>query len=87
VAVIFINSAPKYIESIRNAVTAEDAAALRQAAHKLKGAAANLSLLQLSETAGMIESDAVAGDFEKAGHLLPKLKLQFEQSVNALGEI
>ena len=87
VAVIFISSAPEYVESIRAAVTAQDAVVLRQAAHKLKGSTANLALPLLSETARMIESYAGVDDFEKAAHLLPELELQFEQALNALREM
>jgi CheY-like chemotaxis protein/HPt (histidine-containing phosphotransfer) domain-containing protein len=87
VAAIFIDSAPEYIESINKAVAENDAVALRQSAHKLKGSAANLALALLSETARMIESDAKAGDFEKAGKLLPELELRFEQAVMAIREL
>lgn len=87
VAAIFCDSAPEYIESIRTAVTVRDAIILRQSAHKLKGAAANLSLVPLSEIARMIETGAEIGDLERAVQLLPELELRFEQAVNALREM
>ncbi len=86
VATIFIDSVPEYIKSIRNAVAAKDAVALRHAAHKLKGSAANLALPQLSEIARMIESAAEAGDLEKGRDLLQELELQFGQAEDALRE-
>jgi CheY-like chemotaxis protein len=82
----FIKSAPEYIESIRNAVAAEDAIKLLQAAHKLKGSAANLSLQLLSETSRMIESEAGRGDFESARLMMPDLELQFKLAEDALRE-
>ena len=84
VATIFVDHRQEYIESIRKALAASDAIALRASAHKLKGAAANLALPLLSETARMIESHAEAGDLEKAAELLPEQEQRFEQAVDAL---
>jgi HPt (histidine-containing phosphotransfer) domain-containing protein len=84
VATIFIDSAPEYIKSIRNALDAFDSVALRQSAHKLKGAADNLALSSLSKIAGRIETIAQTGDFEINRQLLPELELQFEQAEIAL---
>jgi PAS domain S-box-containing protein len=89
VATMFIDTAPEYIESIRNAVAAQDAALLLQSSHKLRGAAANVSLPLLTEIAGMLESIAESGNIEKAGQLLllPELEFKFEQAVKALREM
>jgi len=87
VAAIFMESAPKYIKSIQAAQAASDAVALCQWAHVLKGAAANISLPLLSEIAGMIESNAETGAFEKAGQLLPELELRFEQAQYVVKEM
>jgi pentatricopeptide repeat protein len=73
VATIFVDHRPEYIESICKALAASDAVALCASAHKLKGAAANLALPLLSETARMIESHAEAGDLEKAAELFQQL--------------
>jgi two-component system sensor histidine kinase TorS len=83
---IFINSAPEYGRSIRSALTARDAVALRASAHKLRGAAGNFSLKLLSESAHIIEAAAEAGDIEKAAGLLPELEQKLEQAVAALRE-
>jgi HPt (histidine-containing phosphotransfer) domain-containing protein len=84
VAAIFIDHRPEYTESIRGATAACDTGALRQSAHKLKGAAVNLSLPLLAETAGAIESAAAAGDLKKTVELFPELELRFEQAVEAI---
>jgi CheY-like chemotaxis protein len=87
IAAIFIDSASEYIELIRKAVAALDAVALRQSAHKLKGAAANLSLSALSDIASMIESFAEIGDLEKAAEMLPELEQRAEESVQELKDV
>ena len=87
VASMFIGSTREYIDPIRNSLAARDAIVLRQSAHKLKGSAANLSLPLLAETAGMIESAALAGDFEKAAQLLTELDLRFEQATDAITDL
>lgn len=87
VATMFMDNAREYIDPIRNSLAARDAVVLRQSAHKLKGSAANLALPLLAETAGMIESVALAGDFEKAAQLLTELDLRFEQATDAITDL
>jgi PAS domain S-box-containing protein len=86
-ATLFISSAPNYIEPIRAALAAGQATALRKAAHKLRGAAANLTLYALSDTAQSIESCAVSGNLEQAGLLLPEIEKRLEQAVAILQEL
>ncbi|MEI6704404.1 MAG: Hpt domain-containing protein, partial [Deltaproteobacteria bacterium] len=74
----------EYMEAILTTIAAQDPVALRQAAHKLKGGAANLALPQLSETARMIEFHAIEGDLEKAAELLPELEQKLEQAAEAI---
>ena len=82
VAIIFCESAPNYRESLRRALAADDTPELRRAAHKLKGAAANLSLSSLSEIAERME--AGSGDPERGVKLLPELEQKLDQAVAAL---
>ena len=84
VATLFIKTSPEYIDSIHLALAAKDAEPLRKSSHKLKGAAANLALLQLSESAGIIESAAAAGDLGKAEVLLPNLEQRLGEAVAEL---
>jgi len=84
---IFIESSPKYILPICTSLSEGSAVALCKSAHKLKGAAAVLSLPLLTETARRIESMAEAGDIEKAGHLLPELEQQCAQAVKVFQEL
>jgi len=87
VASVFVENSPEYVEAIRAALVAEDASALRQSAHKLKGAAATMALQQLSEIAALLEEFAGTGGMEKATDLLPELLKRYEQSVEALREL
>ena len=84
VASVFSSSAPGYVEAIRTAVTAGEAVAVQQIAHKLKGAAANLALPLLEESARMIESYAKSGNLESAGLLLPELDKRLAAALAAV---
>ncbi|MDD5285208.1 MAG: ATP-binding protein [Desulfuromonadaceae bacterium] len=84
VAAAFITSAPEYMAAIHNALAARDTILLSESSHKLKGAAANLSLPMLSESARMLESYADDGDMSKADELLPLLERQLEEAVEIL---
>jgi signal transduction histidine kinase/CheY-like chemotaxis protein/HPt (histidine-containing phosphotransfer) domain-containing protein len=52
---VFLEDLPVRLAAIKDAVTARNAVALREAAHGLKGAAANLSADGLFEAAGVLE--------------------------------
>ncbi|HIJ96614.1 MAG TPA: GAF domain-containing protein [Desulfuromonadales bacterium] len=86
-AAIFISSSSDYRAALRAAVTTEDAAALRQAAHKLKGAAGNFSLPHLFECAKSIEDFADADNLAAATALLPELEQHLVQAVKALQKL
>jgi PAS domain S-box-containing protein len=84
VALIFISSAPEYIGAIRKAAAEGDSGSLRHSAHKLKGAAANLALPLLCETARLVEINAKNGQLEKAAELMPELELKLKQALEAI---
>jgi HPt (histidine-containing phosphotransfer) domain-containing protein len=86
VATIFVNYASEYIDEICSALTAGDARALVESAHKLKGAAANLALPILSDLARIIELHAKDGDLEKGAEMLPELENRLAQAVKILEE-
>jgi PAS domain S-box-containing protein len=87
IATIFMENAPEYIEEIRIALADQDAGALRQSAHKLKGAAATMALPQLTETAYLLEEIAESDEMARATGLLPELVKRFEQALEALKEL
>jgi len=84
VAAMFVLGVPEYLAEIRTTMAAGDTRALVESAHKLKGAAANLSLLQLYETARAIEKSAAAGCLAQSEQLLPELALRFKQAKDVL---
>jgi len=84
VAALFVRGIPEYLAEIRTTMTAGDTRALGESAHRLKGAAANLSLLQLYETARAIEKSAAAGGMAQSEQLLPELVLRFDQAKDVL---
>jgi HPt (histidine-containing phosphotransfer) domain-containing protein len=86
VAVLFVKHGQEYLHAIYGAVSAEDCEALRQAAHKLKGAAANLALVQLCDVAASIEAAAKTGNVEQASGLVSKLDIVYHQAVSAIEE-
>jgi HPt (histidine-containing phosphotransfer) domain-containing protein len=63
---IFIDGAPRYLEGIRAAIDAGDAAALQRSAHALKGAAANFDAAELVAAARRFEAMGREGDLAGA---------------------
>lgn len=61
------------LAQIKQAVAQEDSEALRQAAHKLKGSAANLAAEPLRQACSALEYSARQGDANLAGSLLEEL--------------
>jgi PAS domain S-box-containing protein len=71
---LFLTDAPKRLEAIRAAFAAKDCEALGQAAHALKGSAANFGAAQLVGTLAQVEAHAKTREFEKALTYLPALE-------------
>jgi HPt (histidine-containing phosphotransfer) domain-containing protein len=64
-----------------------DSEAVRQSSHKLKGAAANLSLPKVAETAALIETAAKSNTLYTAGQLMPELEHRFSLARIAVHEL
>jgi two-component system, sensor histidine kinase and response regulator len=77
VVACFLEDAPRLIEGLKEHVRAGDGAAARAQAHGLKGAAANVGGVALSETALAVERAGQAGRLEAIEALLPELERQF----------
>ena len=58
---LFLDDAPARMRAMRRAIGAGDAAALREAAHALKGAAANFAAAPVVEAAGRLEAQGKTG--------------------------
>jgi CheY-like chemotaxis protein/HPt (histidine-containing phosphotransfer) domain-containing protein len=86
VAAIFLQHGPKYLRDICTAVSAGDSIALLRSAHKLKGAAANLTLVRLRDSTASIEAAARTGNIEQAASLIPELNIVYDQAATAMKE-
>jgi HPt (histidine-containing phosphotransfer) domain-containing protein len=72
------------IGQIRAAVAATDAAALVQAAHRLKGSALNLGCPAIARTAGELEALGRSATTGSAAPLLERLEAEFDATLDAL---
>jgi PAS domain S-box-containing protein len=63
---IFLDNAPQWVEDIRGAVVAGDAARTRRGAHLLKGAAATLEAVEVADAARRLEECAAGVDLNAA---------------------
>ena len=75
----FLSSAVDYLAAIREGAAANDAEALRQAAHAFKGAGANIGAQKLAELCGQLEALGETGRVDGAIKCLEQLRLEFEQ--------
>lgn len=75
----FIEDAEEQIDALHKAIADHDGESLRREAHKIRGAAANLTASALAEAAGSIEALAESQEFEEATERLEKLKQEFER--------
>jgi CheY-like chemotaxis protein len=68
-----------YLENILAALALQDADKMKTEAHTLKGAAANLGLLRISEAALKLENLGRAGNLTEASDVLKQLKGHYQQ--------
>ena len=73
----FLEDAPRLIDSLKEHIRSGDSAAAGAQAHGLKGAAANVGGVALTETALAIERAGQAGRLEAIAALMPELERQF----------
>ncbi len=69
----FENDSVLRIESIRAAVAAADADAIRRAAHNFKGSASNMGTIHLTELCRLLEGLAVNGQTTGSAQLLAQI--------------
>jgi PAS domain S-box-containing protein len=73
----FLEDAPRLIDGLKPLIDSGNAAAVGAQAHGLKGAAANVGGVALSETAHEMERAGKAGRMEAIVALMPELERQF----------
>ncbi len=84
VARLFLNECPRYLDRLRAALAAGDAAALQVAAHTLKGAVGNLSAGTSFAAAKHLEDMARAGNLTDAPAALAALEAELDRLRPAL---
>ncbi len=75
---IFLQSTPETLEALETAIEDSDAKAIARWAHTLKGSAANIGGMLLSELAKLINQSADAGKLNHLPKQFTKLKKEFE---------
>lgn len=73
----FINDSVKRIETLLDAIAAQDAPAVRAAAHSFKGSALNICAPDLAELCRLMESASRENDLRDAPSLLKKIEAEF----------
>lgn len=79
VAARFVEDMPKQLAALADAVARADAKTTRCVAHGIKGSAANVGGMPLSDVASRLERLGEAGDLESAAGILSALSLGFDQ--------
>ena len=79
VAARFVDDMPKQLAALAAAVARADARTTRCVAHGIKGAAANVGGMPLSDIASKLERLGEAGDLESAARVLPDLSFGFDE--------
>lgn len=79
VVVGFLAMARKQLADIKGFISTGDAAAIGREAHKIKGAAANLTAMQLSEAAKVVEERGKSGDLPGIDDLFARLETELNR--------
>ena len=80
----FLVDTPSQLLILRKQLQDGDAPGARRQAHKLKGAAANLSAEALRAVAFQAEQAAISGQLNKLAELLPAMEGEFERAKAAM---
>lgn len=83
----FLDDCESYMAAIRTAVAEEDAITLKEEAHGLKGAVANLQAASAQEAARRLEEMGRSGTFDDADTALDDLEEEIERLRSALVEM
>ena len=76
---IYLTTTPQLLTAMRDGMTERNSEAVRQAAHSLKSASANLGATGLAELCRSLEGQARAGGCPEPAHELEALEAEFQQ--------
>jgi CheY-like chemotaxis protein len=82
----FVDSADDHLDALRQALAATDPAAVRSAAHRLKGSAANLGAVRVAELALDLEERADRSDLDGADALVDSIAAALQAVVEELSD-
>jgi len=80
----FLQLLPGQLDAIETSARSGDSANLRLHSHTLKGSAANVGAIKLSEISYMVESLAKNGEASKAGTHMSDLRMTANNTADAL---
>ena len=83
----FLDDCETYMAAIREAVEAEDASTLKEEAHGLKGAVANLQAEPAREAARRLEEMGRSASLDEAASALDRLETEIERVRSVLTEM
>jgi HPt (histidine-containing phosphotransfer) domain-containing protein len=75
---LFIDTGTADFKKIQEGMSASDSEQVMRSAHTIKGAAGNLGLINVSETAGLIEQKATDHHLDQLSATVAELKTQFD---------
>ena len=81
---LFLDDIPPKLVAMKKAFNKSDAPLLRDLAHTVKGAAANIGAGAFRDCASRMEQAGKAGNLDKAASLLPQIDEQFKRLENVL---
>lgn len=77
---LFIEIAPKKIDTAFAAMESKNYEAVAWAAHSMISSAGNLGVVHVKDLSGLIEAAAMAGNGKKLARLLPELKSAYKKA-------
>ena len=84
---LFIDEAQRGLTATREALTNGDAVGLRELAHSIKGASANMGARHMIETASQLEKLGETGEIARAGGIMDQLDAHFHEVRTFLKEL
>ena len=84
---LFLTDASTRMVELREAVAADDVPTVRESAHTLGGASANLGATDLAGSFATMERNAAAGNLTGSVALLEAVEVEFERVRSALGSL
>ncbi|MCM1981591.1 response regulator [Lyngbya confervoides] len=80
----YLDDSPARIQAIQQAITHQDAQALRQAAHGLRSGSANIGAVQVVEQCALLEIQAKANALEESAAVLGQLRQSYQRVAEVL---